>query len=69
MINNYLKEAVKLPIFVYDYETDGPLLGGPCSSLDDGLCGFMNDAQIAPCINCPYDIEDLVPELLLYIIF
>lgn len=69
MINNYLKEAVKLPIFVYDYETDGPLLGGPCSSLDDGLCGFMNDTQIAPCINCPYDIEDLVPELLLGIIF
>ena len=67
--NDYLKEVVKLPIFDYDYETYGPLLGGPCPELDDGFCGFMNDAQFAPCINCPFDIEDLVPELLLDIIF
>lgn len=67
--NDYLKEVVKLPIFHYDFETDGPLLGGPCSSIEDGFCGFLNDSQVAPCINCPLDIEDLVPELLLGIIF
>lgn len=57
--NDYLKEVVKLPVFTYDFETDGILINGICPELDFGLCDFMKDLQIAPCIGCPLK-EDLL---------
>ena len=53
MINNYLKEVVKLPKH-QESNDDCKTLFGECSLEFHGLCDFEDKLQVAPCIGCPY---------------
>lgn len=53
MINNYLKELVKVPTHK-ELDEDSKTLFGECSLEFHGICDFEWGCQVAPCINCPY---------------
>ena len=53
MINNFLKEVVKLPRH-QEPNDDCKTLFGECSLEFHGLCDFEDKLQVAPCIGCPH---------------
>ena len=52
MINNYLKELVKVPQASNNYFCD--CINETCSAWWYGVCHFEFGSQVAPCVGCAH---------------
>lgn len=59
MINNYLKEVVKLPRASEEFFCD--CINETCSAWWYGVCNFEFGSQVAPCVGCVHICEHEQP--------